>query len=337
MRTTTETITSLVQSEYKYGFVTDVETGSASRGLEELPVVARPVPLRAHQAVSPEEEAAQTRSPYGGNEGGIEIYWREIGQVKLLTRKEEIELAARIKRGDQKAREQMIKANLRLVVKIARGYEGLGLPLLDLIGEGNIGLMKAVERFDPNKGAKVSTYAALWIKQSIRRALSNQSRTIRLPANQVDQITKMKRVAIRMNQELGREPTDDELAERLELPVSKISQLQVIGVRPASLDAPISDNDSTEFGEIVADEGAFTPYDMLEDKTLRNHVRQMLNHLDSRAATIINLRFGIDGRKPQTLDKVGKRFRITRERIRQIQKITLVKLRRLLAAEGSKV
>src|SRR5471032_630515 len=190
-------------------------------------------------------------------DSGIKIYLREIGQTPLLTREEEVKLARRIKKGDQAARQQMIKANLRLVVKIAHDYSSYGLPLLDLISEGNIGLMKAVERFDPKKGGKLSTYAAWWIKQSIKRALANQSKTIRLPVHLVDKISKMRRVALQMSEELGREPTDDELAEEIGLASGKVSQLKTVSIRPASLDAPISDDDSTEFGEIVGDEDAF--------------------------------------------------------------------------------
>ena len=168
----------------------------------------------------------------------IKLYLREIGQVKLLTPQEEIELAARIKKGDKKAREQMIKANLRLVVKIARDYEGIGLPLLDLISEGNIGLMKAVERFDPAKGGKLSTYGSWWIKQSIKRALANQSKTIRLPVHLVDKISKMRRTAMRLQEELGREPTDEELGEELGITASRVAQMRMAAIRPASLDAP---------------------------------------------------------------------------------------------------
>jgi len=279
---------------------------------------------------APRQRDERASSYRDDGESGIKIYLREIGQVALLTPKQEVELAAKIKRGDQAARTHMIKANLRLVVKIAHDYSNLGLPLLDLISEGNIGLMKAVERFDPKKGGKLSTYAAWWIKQSIKRALANQSKTIRLPVHLVDKIAKMKRIAMRMSEELGREPTDEELAERIGLPVSKVSQLKIISIRPASLDAPIGDSDNTEFGEIVADEEAFSPYDMLHDKTLRNDIRHMLTQLDAREATIINLRFGIDGNKPKTLEEVGEKFKITRERVRQIQNIALTKLRRLL-------
>ena len=258
----------------------------------------------------------------------IKIYLREIGQIPLLTPQEEIDLAARIKKGDREARALMIKANLRLVVKIAHDYANLGLPLLDLVSEGNIGLMKAVERFDPAKGGKLSTYAAWWIKQSIKRALANQSKTIRLPVHLVDKISKMRRVSLQISEELGREPTDDELAEEIGISRRKVSQIKTVSVRPASLDAPISDDDATEFGEIVADEDAQTPFELLRDKNLRDEVSDLLEVLDDRERKIILQRFGLDGGKPQTLEEVGKKFRVTRERIRQLQNIALAKMRR---------
>ncbi len=264
------------------------------------------------------------------SENGIKIYLREIGQIKLLTPQDEIDLAAKIKKGDRNARMKMIKANLRLVVKIAHDYSNLGLPLLDLISEGNIGLMKAVERFDPKKGGKLSTYAAWWIKQSIKRALANQSKTIRLPVHLVDKISKMKRVGLQMSERLGREPTDAELAQKLDMPAAKVAQLRTISVRPASLDAPIGDEDATEFGEIVGDENAVTPFEMLRDKTMRHEVREMLQELEAREAEILTLRFGLDGNRPKTLEEVGKKFKVTRERVRQIQNIALLKLRRVI-------
>jgi len=227
------------------------------------------------------------------SDSGIKIYLREIGQIPLLTPAQEIDLAAKIKKGDKEARALMIRANLRLVVKIAHDYANLGLPLLDLISEGNIGLMK--ERFDPAKGGKLSTYAAWWIKQSIKRALANQSKTIRLPVHLVDKISKMRRVSLQMSEELGREPTDDELAEEIGLSSGKVSQLKTVSIRPASLDAPISDDDSTEFGEIVGDEEAQTPFEMLRDKNLRNEVGDLLDVLDERERKIIDSRFGLTG------------------------------------------
>jgi len=244
---------------------------------------------------------------------------------------QEIELAAKIKKGDKEARALMIRSNLRLVVKIAHDYANLGLPLLDLVSEGNIGLMKAVERFDPAKGGKLSTYAAWWIKQSIKRALANQSKTIRLPVHLVDKISKMRRVSLQMSEELGREPTDDELGEEIGIAAGKVSQLKTVSIRPASLDAPISDDDSTEFGEIVGDEEAQTPFELLRDKNLRNEVGGLLDVLDDRERKIIFSRFGLDGGKPKTLEEVGKKFGVTRERIRQLQNIALSKLRRALS------
>jgi len=269
------------------------------------------------------------RSSYDGDTA-IKLYLREIGQVKLLTPEEEIELAARIKKGDKKAREQMIKANLRLVVKIARDYEGIGLPLLDLISEGNIGLMKAVERFDPSKGGKLSTYGSWWIKQSIKRALANQSKTIRLPVHLVDKISKMRRTAMRLQEELGREPTDEELGEELGISASRVAQMRLAAIRPAPLDAPIGDEDSNNFAEVVQDESADTPYQQLEEKTVTKMLQEMIKTLDPREATILRARFGLDGGPEKTLEEVGEKFGVTRERVRQIQNIALKKLRKMI-------
>jgi RNA polymerase primary sigma factor len=262
---------------------------------------------------------------------GFNRYLREIGRFPLLTPQQEIDLAQKIKRGDAKAREQMINSNLRLVVTIAHDYVNLGLPLLDLISEGNIGLTKAVERFDAGKGAKLSTYAAWWIKQSIKRALANQSKTIRLPVHLVDKIAKVRRVSLQMSDELGREPTDDELGEELGIASEKVGRLKSAGIRPASLDAPIADNDSTEFAEIIGDDEAQTPFELLRDKNLRREVEGLIAVLDSREKKIISQRFGLDGGKPKTLEDVGRDFGVTRERIRQLQNIALTKLRRALA------
>jgi len=263
-------------------------------------------------------------------DSGLNRYLREIGRFPRLTPQQEIELAAKIKKGDAKAREQMINSNLRLVVTIAHDYANLGLPLLDLISEGNIGLTKAVERFEPGKGAKLSTYAMWWIKQSIKRALANQSKTIRLPVHLVDKVAKVRRVSLQMSDELGREPTDDELGEEIGIAAEKVARLRTVGIRPTSLEAPIGDDDSTKFGEVIGDEEAQTPFELLRDESLRGEVDGLIAVLDSREKKIISQRFGLDGGKPKTLEDVSKGFGVTRERIRQLQNIALAKLRRAL-------
>jgi len=296
-----------------------------SAALSKQEIVPYQIPTPAPEPVVEEEY----RQRYDGD-SAIKLYLREIGKVALLTPQQEIELAARIKKGDKRAREHMIKANLRLVVKIARDYEGIGLPLLDLISEGNIGLMKAVERFDPAKGGKLSTYGSWWIKQSIKRALANQSKTIRLPVHLVDKISKMRRLALRMQEELGREPTDEELAGELGISSSRVAQMRQAAIRPASLDAPIGDDDSNSFSEIVQDENATSPYANLEEKTVTGMLQEMVKTLDPREETILRYRFGLDGGNEKTLEEVGEKFGVTRERIRQIQNIALHKLRRMI-------
>ena len=291
-------------------------------------IAPRPVPSPAGDRGA--ARLTQGESPRYDGDTAIKLYLREIGQVKLLTPQEEIKLAARIKKGDKKAREQMIKANLRLVVKIARDYEGIGLPLLDLISEGNIGLMKAVGRFDPKKGGKLSTYGSWWIKQSIKRALANQSKTIRLPVHLVDKISKMRRISMRLQEELGREPTDEELADELGMTAVRVRQMRVAAIRPASLDAPISSEESNSFSEVVEDENAATPYEDLKDKTVTGMLRDMVKHLDAREATILRYRFGLDGGSEKTLEEVGEKFGVTRERVRQIQNLALKKLRHMI-------
>jgi RNA polymerase primary sigma factor len=306
------------------------QNGFKSDTLDVSAIIPKP-------AEEPVVHVERERSSYDGDTA-IKLYLREIGQVKLLTPQEEIELAAKIKKGDKKAREQMIKANLRLVVKIARDYEGIGLPLLDLISEGNIGLMKAVERFDPSKGGKLSTYGSWWIKQSIKRALANQSKTIRLPVHLVDKISKMRRTAMRLQEELGREPTDDELGGELGISASRVAQMRLAAIRPASLDAPIGDEDSNNFAEVVQDEAADTPYEQLEEKTVTRMLQEMVKTLDPREATILRARFGLDGGPERTLEEVGEKFGVTRERVRQIQNIALKKLRKMIERlEAAKV
>jgi RNA polymerase primary sigma factor len=261
----------------------------------------------------------------------IKQYLTEIGKIALLTPAEEVALAKRIKRGDRAARNHMIQANLRLVVKIAHDYKDFGLPLLDLISEGNIGLIKAVERFDPAKGGKLSTYAAWWIKQSIKRALANQSKTIRLPVHLVDKISRMRKTATALTEEFGREPTDEEIAIEMQIPVNKIAHMKSVSVRPASLDAPINDEEGgTPFSEIVGDENAASPYETLREKNIQGDLRALLDGLDEREANIIKMRFGLDAHNEMTLEEVGKLFNVTRERVRQLQNLALSKMRKAM-------
>jgi RNA polymerase primary sigma factor len=248
--------------------------------------------------------------------------------VKLLTPEEELVLADRIRCGDEGAREQMIKANLRLVVKIARDYEGLGLPLLDLISEGNLGLMKGVERFQPGKGAKLSTYAAWWIKQSIKLALANQSRTVRLPVYVAHKVSHIRRAAIRLRETLDREATDEELADDLELNPMRVRQYREASRAPVCLDSPVSSDDSTPLSETVADENGAAPFDELVRDNDNDMVHEVLATLDARESKILTMRFGLDDGRPKTLEEVSEQFGISRERIRHIQEHALEKMRK---------
>jgi len=284
----------------------------------------------APQSPRPSPDCANPLRPPSESESILSLYVREAGEVKLLTPAQEVELAARIQAGDEAAREQMIRANLRFVVKIAREYEHLGMPLLDLINEGNIGLMKAVEKFDPAKGAKFSSYASLWIKQQIRRALASQGKTIRLPIHIADKIYQLGQAEVRLRSFLGRDATDEELAHELGVKFSKIARLRRAAMRPGSLDAPLGGDDTNTVAEVVADENAATPYEELLGKTETKLIRKLVEKLPEREANIIRFRFGLDGSNERTLEEVGRKLNLTRERIRQLQNLAFAKLRRML-------
>ncbi|MFM8357951.1 MAG: RNA polymerase sigma factor RpoD/SigA [Verrucomicrobiota bacterium] len=258
----------------------------------------------------------------------LRMYLREIMETPLLTLEEETQLARRIQAGDAAAREHMIKANLRLVVKIAHDYDGMGLPLLDMINEGNMGLMRAVQRFDPTKGAKLSTYAAWWIKQSIKRALANQGKTIRVPVHLVDRIAKIKRMMMTLREELGRDATDAEIAEAMKMTRKRVTELLQASHRPISLDAPIGEDEDSSFSEKVRDENMMTATEEVVRDQSHQMLREFVTQLDPRERTIIRYRFGLDGGPERTLEEVGQHFGVTRERIRQIQNVALAKLRR---------
>ena len=256
------------------------------------------------------------------------LYLREIGSLPLLTREEEITLARRARQGDATAREAMIKGNLRLVVKIARDYENMGLPLLDLIAEGNIGLMKAVDRFNPERGTKLSVYASFWIKQSVRRALGNQSRTIRVPIHVHGKLVGLDRATRRLHELLGRAPTDAELAHEAGMPAARLAKLRLAVLTQTSLDAPVGDGIDASLADVVPDEQAGTPYEHLAGETLRELLREFLGELTEREAYVLRLRYGLDGDEELTLDDVGGRLNLTRERVRQIQAAAIKKLHR---------
>lgn len=264
--------------------------------------------------------------------GTLGLYLQEIGRMDRVTPEEEVELAARIKQGDEAAREKLIQANLRLVVKIARDYEHVGLPLLDLINEGNIGLMKAVERFDPAKGAKFSTYGAFWIKQGIKRALANQTRTIRVPVHMVDKIYHMRIAAHRLQELFGREATDEELAEEMGLSLRQIGRMRRASRRPVSLDAPLGDKDTNSLSDVVEDERLQTPLEKMQDESSIQAIRKLVDKLPEREAAILRQRFGLDDHQRMTLEEIGEQQAVTRERIRQVQNRALARLRMMLEA-----
>ncbi len=293
-----------------------------SHSLEDIHV------SRSASAVSP--EVTDVRDLPSSEKSTIKLYLQEIGKTRLLKPSEEVELATLIQKGDKQARERMIKANLRLVVKIAHDYANFGLPLLDLISEGNIGLVKAVERFDPNKGGKLSTYAAWWIKQSIKRALANQSKTIRLPVHLVDKIARMRRITAELEELLGRAPTDEEIAYEMEMSVNKVAHLKSVSVRPASLNAPVTEDEGTEFGDLIGDENSINPLDNLQSNNVIGDLNRLIEELEPREAEIIRLRFGLDGDKGKTLEEIGEMFGITRERVRQLQNMALTRMRKAL-------
>lgn len=293
---------------------------SRSTKLTPMAIAAKPV-----QDVEPDPP-----SPADKYEDALQQYLKEMAEVDLLTVEQENELAARIKKGDPIAREHMIRANLRLVVKIAREYEGLGLPLLDMINEGNIGLMKAVERFDPAKGGKLSTYAAWWIKQSIRRAIANQAKTIRLPIHALDKLNRAHRLAAHLREELGRDPSIEELADAIGIRRTRLNEIRTAALRPASLDAPMAGDDSNILAEVVKDENAATPYEILERSNILGMLDELLSKLNERERRILKLRFGLEDGCERTLEEIGAQFGLTRERIRQVQNEALYKLRRMI-------
>lgn len=256
----------------------------------------------------------------------VRMYLREIGRVSLLTYEEEVTLAKRVEKGDKKAREKLINANLRLVVSIAKKYVNRGLTLLDLIEEGNIGLMRAVAKYDWRRGFKFSTYATWWIRQAITRAIADQARTIRIPVHMVETINKFNRISRKLMQELGREPTPEEVALEMEVPPEKVREIIKVSQEPASLEAPVGEEEDSRLGDFIQDASA-SPSDQATQALLKDHIREMLDTLSPREAKVLEYRFGLEDGKQRTLEEVGKEFGVTRERIRQIEAKAIRKLR----------
>lgn len=257
----------------------------------------------------------------------VRMYLKEIGKVPLLSAEEEIELAKRIESGDEEAKRKLAEANLRLVVSIAKKYVGRGMLFLDLIQEGNLGLIKAVEKFDYRKGYKFSTYATWWIRQAITRAIADQARTIRIPVHMVETINKLIRVSRQLLQELGREPTDDELAKEMQMPVEKVRETRKIAQEPVSLETPIGEEEDSHLGDFIPDEDIPAPADAAAFSLLKDQLNEVLNTLTDREKEVLKLRFGLKDGKARTLEEVGSQFEVTRERIRQIEAKALRKLR----------
>ncbi len=263
----------------------------------------------------------------------LRLYLRSIGRVGLLSGRQEVELAERIERGDIAAKQHMIEANLRLVVSIAKGYMGRGLSLLDLIQEGSLGLIRAVEKFDHRRGYKFSTYATWWIRQAVTRAIADKSRTIRIPVHMAERISKLTHLERGLVQQLGREPTAAELAAALGRPVGEVKEMRRIAQAPISLERPIGEEEDSEFGDLIEDDGSASPLDQTIENMRRESLARALGALPARERGVISMRYGLDGEGPKTLEEVGRAFGVTRERIRQIETHTLRKLKALPEAE----
>ena len=289
----------------------------------EVPEVGAPAPAAVQVSEAPAVQIAHAVA----TGDSIRMYLAEIGRVRLLTHADEIRLAKGIARGDKRCKDKLVEANLRLVVSIAKKYRNRGVSFLDLIQEGNLGLIRAAEKFDHTKGYKFSTYATWWIRQAITRAIADKGRTIRIPVHMVEKVNKFHRTHRRMIQVLGREPSDEEIARQLEVPVEEILRLQEISQRSISLETPVGDDDSSELGDFLEDAASATPTDAVSESLLKLHLREALDELPERERQIIELRFGMKDDRPRTLEEVGREFDITRERVRQIQMKTLNLLR----------
>ena len=273
------------------------------------------------------EESENSFTERGNAEDPVRMYLKEIGRIPLLSSEEEIELAKRMEEGDEEAKKKLSEANLRLTVSIAKRYSGRGMQFLDLIQEGNLGLIKAVEKFDYRKGYKFSTYATWWIRQSITRAIADQARTIRIPVHMVETMNRVNRTSRRLLQEYGREPTPEEIAEAMNLPVERVLEISKISQEPVSLETPIGEEEDSHLGDFIQDEQIPVPADEAAHTLLREQLEKVMDTLSEREQKVLALRFGLEDGKPHTLEEVGREFQVTRERIRQIEAKALRKLR----------
>ena len=296
--------------------------------LEELQIEV----VTAEQEDEAEAAAAEAEAAREISTDSLQLFLKDIGKVDLLTAAQEVELAKRIERGDHGAKQEMVEANLRLVVSIAKKYRNQGLPFLDLIQEGTIGLVRAAEKFDYRKGFKFSTYATWWIRQAVARALADKARTIRMPVHVVEKLNKIVRSERKLRAELGREPSSPEIAGDLDLTADEVDQIRRSAQTPVSLEKPVGDEDESEFGHFLTDENQELPDEAAEVTMRKETLRKILGTLSSRERAVLELRYGLDGRHPRTLDEVGRTFNVTRERIRQIENQSLKKLRALADA-----
>jgi RNA polymerase primary sigma factor len=288
--------------------------------------------LQIEVVVVEEEEEQPVEAPREVSTDALQLFLKDIGKVDLLTAAQEVELAKRIERGDHSAKQEMVEANLRLVVSIAKKYRNQGLPFLDLIQEGTIGLVRAAEKFDYRKGFKFSTYATWWIRQAVARALADKARTIRMPVHVVEKLNKIVRSERKLRAELGREPTAHEIGKDLDLTAEEVEHIRRSAQTPVSLEKPVGDEDESEFGHFLTDANLPLPDEEAEITMRKETLRTILSSLSSRERQVLELRYGLDGQHPRTLDEVGRTFNVTRERIRQIENQSLKKLRALADA-----
>jgi len=321
--------------------VSELHAHLVDQGIDIVGADGRPVTGSAEPKRDKDDDAAAAASPkkpeidltVEPSLDSLRLYLRSIGRVPLLTAAEEVALAKRIERGDMAAKQQMVEANLRLVVSIAKGYLGRGLTFLDLIQEGSLGLIRAVEKFDYRRGYKFSTYATWWIRQAVTRAIADKGRTIRIPVHMVEKLNKVVHVERQLVQSLGREPTPEEIAAQLDCHPREVRDILRMSQQPISLEKPIGEEDESELGDFVEDQTAESPFELASENLRRENVRKALAALPQREREVIEMRFGLTGERPRTLEEVGRAFNVTRERIRQIENHTLKKLESLPEAQ----